>query len=99
MSAFYGLVEGNRSCATRGGSKSSGFLASAQSWDGSIIVRLYYDNDQLKCRVGTNEGSACYTDYNSADFVGSFEEFKKLLNLNKLIKNGQARVIKHRVKK
>lgn len=100
MSAFYGMVEGNRSCATRGGSKNSGFRASAQSYDGSVISVLYYDdNNVLKVRIGTNDGSGCYSDWNSNDFVGSFEDFKKLLKLNDDLKNGRASVVHHRKQK
>ena len=103
MSAFYGMVEGNRSCATRGGSKSSGFRASCQSYDGSIISTMDYVEDEngkevLKVRVGTNVGSSCYSDWNSADFNGTFQEFKDLLKLAADIKRGKVSVVRHREK-
>ena len=43
MSHFYGRITGNRGEATRCGSKKSGYLAIAASWDGAIQVRLDYD--------------------------------------------------------
>lgn len=99
MSAFYGMVEGNRSCATRGGSKNSGFKASCQSYDGSVISSMYYNKEnELIVRVGTNDGSSCYTDWNSNDFVGTLKEFKELLNLYRDIKNGKVSITRHREK-
>ena len=97
MSAFYGMVEGNRSCATRGGSKSSGFRASCQSYDGSIISTMNYDDDgTLRVRVGTNDGSSACSDWNSEDFNGTFQEFKDLLKLAADIKRGKVSVVRHR---
>ena len=101
MSAFYGMVEGNRSCATRGGSKSSGFRASCQSYDGSIISTMHYDEDEngkevLKVRVGTNDGSSACSDWNSEDFNGTFQEFKDLLKLAADIKSGKVSIVRHR---
>ena len=99
MSKFYGMVCGNRGAATRGGSANSGFKASAQSYDGSVIVNLDYDhNNQLKVRVGTNDGSRCYSDWNCPDFVGTFEEFKELLKLANDIKSGKVSITRHREK-
>ena len=43
MSHFYGWVQGNRGEASRGGSKNSGYIAVAASWDGAVRVRLIYD--------------------------------------------------------
>ena len=101
MSAFYGMVEGNRSCATRGGSKSSGFRASCQSYDGSIISTMNYVEDEngkevLRVRVGTNDGSSCYSDWSGNDFTGTFQEFKDLLKLAADIKKGKVSVVRHR---
>lgn len=97
MSAFYGMVKGNRNCATRGGSKSSGFRASCQSYDGSIISTMNYDDDgTLKVRVGTNDGSSACSDWNSNDFTGTFQEFKDLLKLATDIKSGKVSIVRHR---
>ena len=79
----------------RGGS--DGVQCAAQSYDGSVIVKNWYDDeDKLHVRVGTNDGSSCYTDWNSEDFSGTFEEFKNLLKLYKDIKNGKVSVVRHR---
>ena len=73
MSAFYGMVQGNRGSATRGGSRASGFKSTAQSYDGSVITYLSYDeNDKLIVTVETNESSS---PYGRRIFCGTFEEF------------------------
>lgn len=73
MSAFYGMVQGNRSAATRGGSRASGFKSSVQSWDGSIITQMSYDkDDNLMVEVSYSTGSACY---GTTIFSGTFEEY------------------------
>ncbi len=43
MSHFYGMVQGNRGKATRGGSKKSGYHAQAKGWRGQVDVRLWHD--------------------------------------------------------
>ena len=101
MAAFYGMVKGNRKCATRGGSKASGFRASCQSYAGSIISAMEYVEDEngkevLKVRVGTNDGSSACSDWNSNDFTGTFQEFKDLLKLHQDIKSGKVSVVRHR---
>ena len=48
MSHFYGVLAGNRGQATRGGTKTSGYLTIAASWDGAIQVRLSYDKETEK---------------------------------------------------
>jgi len=99
MSTFYGTIIGNRGAATRGGSKASGFRAAAQSYDGSVITHLNYDdNGNLKVTIGTNDRSSCCTDWNSADFTGTFEEFKELLRLADDIKKGKVSITRHREK-
>lgn len=76
-----------------------GCRASVQSYDGSVVIRNWYDEDgTLKVRVGTNDGSSCCTDWNSDDFQGTFEDFKKLLTLAKDIKEGKVSVVRHRAK-
>lgn len=82
----------------RGGN--DGVQCAAQSYDGSVIVsNRYTDEGELRIRVGTNDGSSCYTDWNSNDFNGTFEEFKALLKLNRDIKEGKVSVVRHREKK
>ena len=46
MSHFYGYIQGNRGEATRGGSKQSGYVATAASWEGAVRVQLHYDPDK-----------------------------------------------------
>ncbi len=77
-----------------------GCRASVQSYEGSIIISNYVDrdDDSLHVRVGTSDGSSCYSDWNSNDFVGTFDEFKALLKLNKEIKEGKVSVVRHREK-
>jgi hypothetical protein len=43
MSHFYGVIQGNRGDATRGGSKGSGLTATAASWAGAITVELAHN--------------------------------------------------------
>ena len=45
MSHFYGNAQGNRSEASRGGSKDSGFITEAASWSGSIRVDLTHNRE------------------------------------------------------
>lgn len=99
MSVFYGSIQGNRGEATRGGSKASGFRASAQSFKGSVIVDLdYNDKEELVVRVGTNDYSSSGRDGNSPTFRGTFNEFKEALTLLNDIKNGKVSVTRHREK-
>lgn len=96
MSKTYCTCIGMRGERTaRGGN--DGCRVSCQSWDGSIIVSNYYNEDnELRVRVGTNEGSSCYTDWKSNDFNGSLDEFKDLLKLHQDIKEGRVSVVRHR---
>ena len=73
MSAFYGCVQGNRGSATRGGSRASGFKASAQSYDGSVITYLSYnDKDELMVEICISESSSSY---GHQIFYGTFDEY------------------------
>ena len=96
MSKTYCTCIGSRGDRTaRGGN--DGCRASVQSYEGSICVSNWFDSDdQLKVRVGTNDGSSCYSDWNSADFNGTFQEFKDLLKLAADIKSGKVSVVRHR---
>jgi len=77
MSAFYGMVRGNRGAATRGGSKNSGYKATCQSWDGSVIVSMDYDSeDKLKVRLEISDSSNTYGD---TVFSGTLQELKEKL--------------------
>lgn len=80
MSAFYGTLEGQRSPVTRCGSKTSGIRAATQSWDGSVITRLYYSerdgHETLMVEVSTSNDSSAY---GHRIWYGSFDEFEELL--------------------
>lgn len=73
MATFYGSVQGNRGVATRGGSRASGFKSTAQSYDGSVITRLSYnDKDELIVTIEVSDYSA---PYGTTIFTGTFEEY------------------------
>lgn len=73
MSTFYGMVQGNRGAATRGGSRASGFKSSVQSWNGSIITQMSYDeDDNLMVDISYSTGSSCY---GTTIFHGTFDEY------------------------
>ena len=99
MSMTYATCQGMRSERTARGGR-DGCRASVQSYDGSIIISNYYNSDGiLIVRVGTNEGSATFSDYKSSDFIGSFKEFNELLKLYDDIKNKKIKLIRHREQK
>ena len=76
MSEFYGQVVGNSGPASRTGSNRSGIHVSAQSYDGSVQVKLRRDKDGgLQVRVSTSHGSDLYGD---EVFVGSLERFEQM---------------------
>ena len=96
MSATYTTCCGMRSERTACGGN-DGCRASVQSYNGSICISNRIDEDgTLKVRIGTNDGSSCYSDWNSKDFNGTFQEFKDLLKLHQDIKSGKVSVVRHR---
>ena len=74
MAKFYGQVIGSRSAATRTGSSS--IKSSVQSYDGSVITYLSYDEDKLMVEVCVSDESSSY---GKRIFYGTFEEFKTKL--------------------
>ena len=75
MSAFYGTVIGSAQTAgTRRGHRD--IQAAAQSWNGSVITRLYYDGDTLMCNLQIAEGSSIY---GHTVIIGTLEELRKKL--------------------
>jgi hypothetical protein len=77
----------------------NGCKASVQSYDGSIIVKNWYDSDdQLRVCVDTNDGSSCCGDWNGPEFIGTFQELKDLLKLAEDIKTGKVSIVRHRNK-
>ena len=96
MALTYTTCCGSRSERTARGGR-DGCRASVQSYEGSICVSNWFDSDdQLKVRVGTNDGSSTCSDWNSNDFTGTFQEFKDLLKLAADIKSGRVSVVRHR---
>lgn len=71
MSKFYGQVVGDRGAATRGGHHR--IKASAQSYDGSVITELTYNEDKLMVSVcvGMDES----TSIGRQIFYGTFDEY------------------------
>ena len=59
MSTFYGQVSGQaKTTASRRGSNASHIKASCQSYDGSVIMEMYYGNDGELCvRIEHNKGT------------------------------------------
>lgn len=76
MSKFYGQVEGMaQTVASRRGSKY--IKTSAQSWDGSVITRLHYDDDgELYVSIDIDDGSSFY---GQCYFYGTLEQLKQKL--------------------
>lgn len=97
MAKTYCTCIGMRGERTARGGK-NGCRASVQSWDGSVIVENWYDdNDQLKVRVDTSERSSCYGDSWHC-FTGSLKELNDLLQLARDIKDGKVSIVRHREK-
>lgn len=46
MSHFYGSAQGNKGEATRCGTKNSGYVTEAASWEGAVRVELWYNEDK-----------------------------------------------------
>lgn len=67
MARFYGSVQGNRGETHRLGTPNSGLLTIAASWEGSIRVRLWVNQD----------GEDCYTVY-MAPWQGSGQEVRTI---------------------
>ena len=71
MARFYGQINGGRGTATRVGHRN--IRAAAQSYDGSVITELTYnDEGKLMVDVCTDDYS---TSYGRRIFYGTFEEF------------------------
>lgn len=79
MAKYYGTVQGGRGEATKTGTKNSGILAAAQSYDGSVITEIREGSDG-KDRIFiyiNSEGSATY---GRMYFDGTLEELKAKLS-------------------
>ena len=70
MAKLYGSIQGNRGAATRMGHSS--IKSSVQSYDGSVITYMSYDDEKLMVEICvTDESSA----YGRRIFYGTFEEY------------------------
>jgi hypothetical protein len=70
MAKLYGSIQGNRGAATRMGH--SLIKSSVQSYDGSVINYMSYDDDKLMVEVCVSKESSSY---GRRIFYGTFEEF------------------------
>ena len=95
MAKTYCTCRGMRQQAHRTGGN-NGCKASVQSYDGSVIVENWYDeNNDLMIRVSLDEGSSsCGTTV----WQGKFDGFKEAMELLKDVKEGKASVTRHREK-
>lgn len=50
MSHFYGKLKGNRGEATRCGTKDSGMVTDTAGWGGSILTRVWHDEELKRDR-------------------------------------------------
>ena len=75
MSKFYGQVEGSaQTIASRRGFRD--IKSSVQSYDGSVITRLFYDDDGvLNVNIQVSDDTSFY---GRSIFTGTFEEFKDI---------------------
>lgn len=79
MSRFYGTVKGyTKTNATRRGFNE--IKVSAQSWNGSLITKLYYKDNTLMCELEYSTDSATN---GSNIYKGSFESLVKILRETK----------------
>lgn len=77
MSKFYGTVKGGAtSAATRRGTLASGIRSSVQSYDGSVITYLDYEDDVLIVTIEVAESSRCK---GTRVFKGTIEQMVALL--------------------
>ena len=78
MATFYGMIEGSRGSVTRTGTKASGFKAAAQSYDGSVVVRLRYNKeDKLIVDIETADDSTSF--FTETNFSGTLDELREAL--------------------
>jgi len=86
MSKFYGTVQGSRSMTTRCGTRNSGIRGSVQSYDGSVISSLWYNDDEkLMVSISTSDYSSSGGFSSDQKYWGTFEDFKTLMNIVKNI--------------
>ena len=73
MSTYYGQVIGSaETVASRRGTSKSGIRASAQSWDGSVIVVMRKGRVEIEISNGSDA-------YGYTEFSGTIDELKTAL--------------------
>lgn len=97
MSATYCTCQGMRGQRTARGGR-NGVDASVQSYQGSVITRLYLDdNDQPIVTISTSDRStSCWGDQR---FSGTIKQLESVFQLMKDIEAGKVSVVRHRIKK
>ena len=71
MAHFYGKVRGNWSGeATRLGTKKRGLLVEAMSWEGKIVVRLFYHEEKKEDWCSIHKSTHCGVGENSLIYIG-----------------------------
>lgn len=76
MFTFYGQIQGQRTTKTTIGSKTSGIKSSVQSYDGSVIMKMYDINGVVKVDIQISDISSFYGD---SYFYGTIDELKECL--------------------
>lgn len=79
MAKFLGTTQGSRGQATR--TSGTSIKSSVQSYDGSVITEMHYNEGKLMVRISLDDDSSCYGD---TAFLGTFEELRTLLEKNRL---------------
>ncbi len=51
MSEYYGIVQGGRGQAHRGGGKPSGIRTTAKSWRTEVVVRYWWDKQKKQTMI------------------------------------------------
>ena len=82
MAHFYGSIQGNRGEATRCGSKNSGYTTRAVSWEGTVLVNLFYNEEYYEdwaevCLVTHRGGVKNITLYYGPVSGRDFKQYKK----------------------
>lgn len=78
MAVFYGQVKGRSdTVVSRLGTKKSGIRSSVQSYDGSVITRLTYNEEnKLMVEIETSDNSSTY---GRLVFAGTLKELEEKL--------------------
>ncbi len=86
MSKFYSTVDSlnGRGLLTKTGG-SNGIKASVQSWEGSVITRLFEKDGELSVSVGFCDGSGTQEDFSYPHFEGTYKDLKRAIEIGSKI--------------